>query len=161
MVGNISYLNNISSLMAQNNNWPMMVSSVCQTMATKVLTENAQDGWIVLLVANLMADADSQSLNSYSPLALTIALSRSAMQIFVRDMQTKIIRPSHAVNRRHDWGARQQPVWFNNDEIWLISYSTDTVDVELSDNVDHITSCHSCMAPIHSWKWLTLSSMEN
>jgi len=49
---------------------------------------NTQNGRTVLLIANLMADSESGSPNSYSSFLVTICLSRLVLEIFTCDRQT-------------------------------------------------------------------------
>jgi len=49
--------------------------------------ENTQNGRIILLIANLMADSDSGSPDSYLSFLVTIRLSRLILEIFACDTQ--------------------------------------------------------------------------
>jgi len=91
--------------MGCDNSWPSMVPSVVPTgdcshwsihkancpipvWMGKVPTGNTQNGGNVLLIANVMAESESGSPDSYPSFLVTTCLSRLVLEIFVCDRQT-------------------------------------------------------------------------
>jgi len=86
--------------MGRDDSWPAMLPTDLFTTFTsptgspflpewvKCQPGNTQNGGTVLPIVNLMADSESESLDSHSSFPVTIRLSHLVLEIVTRDRQT-------------------------------------------------------------------------
>jgi len=77
--------------MGCDDSWPVMAPNVVPSLwysLSEKATRKHSNGRTIRPIANLMADSESGSLDSYSSSLVTIRLSRLVSEIFACDRQT-------------------------------------------------------------------------